>query len=123
MKTLTKILLLVLTLALSVTALAACGGDDGEVSYREVSADEWKAAFVFDNATMVSVEKIYSDGKVANQYTSHVYFVDDYAYDAKVEWSLRRIALLDQRKRMGCIHVYGRQQDCKRRLLLAGRHQ
>ena len=82
MKTLTKILLLVLTLALSVTALAACGGDDGEVSYREVSADEWKAAFVFDNATMVSVEKIYSDGKVTNQYTSHVYFVDDYAYDA-----------------------------------------
>ena len=55
MKTLTKILLLILALALSVlavsvVALVARGGDDGEVSYREVTADEWRAAFKFDNA-------------------------------------------------------------------------
>lgn len=81
MKTLTKILLLILTLALSVGALVACGGDDGEVSYREVTADEWKAAFKFDNATMVSTEKVYTDGKLVNQYTSNVFFVDGIAYD------------------------------------------
>ena len=81
MKTLTKILLLVLTLALSVCALVSCG-DDGEISYREVSEAEWKSAFVFDNATMVSVEKVYADGKLSNQYTSNVFFVDGISYDA-----------------------------------------
>ena len=80
MKNLTKILLLILTLALSVGALVACG-DDGEVSYREVTEEEWKAAFVFSNATMVSTEKVYTDGKLTNQYTSNVFFVDGIAYD------------------------------------------
>lgn len=80
MKNLTKILLLILTLALSVGALAACG-DDGEVKYREVTEEEWKAAYVFDNATMVSTEKVYTDGKLSNQYTSNVFFVDGIAYD------------------------------------------
>lgn len=80
MKNLTKILLLILTIALSVGALVACG-DDGEVSYREVTEAEWKAAFKFDNATMVATEKVYADDKLSNQYTSNVYFVDGIAYD------------------------------------------
>ena len=81
MKTLTKILLLVLTLALSACALASCG-DDGEISYREVTEEEWKAAYKFDNATMVTTEKVYTDGKLSNQYTNNVYFVDGISYDA-----------------------------------------
>ena len=80
MKTLTKILLLILTLALSVGALVSCG-DDGEVKYREVTEEEWKAAYKFDNATMVTTEKVYTDGKLANQYTNNVYFVDGISYD------------------------------------------
>ena len=81
MKTFSKILLLALTLVLSVGALVACG-DDSEVSYREVTEAEWKAAFKFDNATMVTTEKVYTDDKLSNQYTNNVYFVDGISYDA-----------------------------------------
>ena len=81
MKNITKLLLLILTLALSVGALVSCGGDGDEPSYRAVSEEEWKAAFVFDNATMVTTEKVYSDGKLSTQYTNNVYFVDGISYD------------------------------------------
>lgn len=87
MKNITRILLLMLSLVLSISLLASCGGDgeeddgttedDGEqTEYTGISKAAWEAAFVFDNVTMSVTENAYY-GTMLYQSTEYdIYFID-----------------------------------------------
>ena len=57
-------------------------GTEGDTEYTGINKADWKAAFEFNNVTMIATERYYSNGVVAEEYVSNVYFVDGVAYDS-----------------------------------------
>ena len=77
MKNITRILLLALTLALTVSLLASCGDGEGEEpEYTGISEDAWEAAFVFENVTMNITESAYYGTMLYGSDAYDVYFID-----------------------------------------------
>ena len=85
MKSITRILMLALSLVLVISLLASCGGDgtdgeedgDGEeVEYTGIPKEAWEEAFVFDNVTMAVTEKAYYGTMLYQSVDFELYFID-----------------------------------------------